>query len=42
MPARVYPVATAGAVLARHRAAITLAGTLGLLCVIVVYWATLL
>ena len=42
MPARAYPVATAGAVLARHRAAITLAGTLGLLFVIVAYWATLL
>jgi hypothetical protein len=38
----VLPVATAGAVLARHRAAVTLAGTLGLLLVIVVYWATLL
>ena len=36
------PVATAGAALARHRAAVTLAGTLCLLLVIVVYWATLL
>ena len=42
VPARTLPVATAGAVLARHRAAVTLAGTLGLLLVIVVYWATLL
>ena len=42
LPARVLPVATAGAVLARHRAAVTLAGTLGLLFVIVVYWVTLL
>ena len=42
MPARAYPVASAGAALARHRAAVTLAGTLGLLFVIVVYWATLL
>ena len=42
LPARVLPVATAGAVLARHRAAVTLAGTLCLLLVIVVYWATLL
>ena len=42
LPARVLPVATAGAVLARHRAAVTLAGTLCLLCVIVVYWVTLL
>ena len=42
IPARTVPVATAGAALARHRAAVTLAGTLGLLLVIVVYWATLL
>ena len=42
VPARVVPVASAGAVLARHRAAVTLAGTLCLLVVIVVYWATLL
>jgi hypothetical protein len=42
IPARVVPVATAGAVLARHRAAVTLAGTLCLLFVIVVYWVTLL
>lgn len=42
VPARVVPVASAGAVLARHRAAVTLAGTLSLLVVIVVYWATLL
>jgi hypothetical protein len=42
LPARVLPVATAGAVLARHRAAVTLAGTLCLLLVIVVYWVTLL
>ena len=42
LPARTVPVATAGAVLARHRAVVTLAGTLGLLLVIVVYWATLL
>jgi hypothetical protein len=42
LPARVLPVATAGAALARHRAAVTLAGTLCLLLVIVVYWATLL
>jgi hypothetical protein len=42
LPARVLPVATAGAVLARHRAAVTLAGTLCLLLIIVVYWVTLL
>lgn len=42
VPARVVPVAGAGAVLARHRAAVTLAGTLSLLLVIVVYWVTLL
>jgi len=42
VPARTLPAATAGAVLARHRAAVTLAGTLCLLFVIVVYWATLL
>jgi len=42
LPARVLPVATAGAALARHRAAVTLAGTLCLLLVIVVYWFTLL
>lgn len=42
LPPRAYPVATAGAALARHRAAVTLAGTLGLLLVIVMYWATLL
>jgi len=42
VPARVVPVATAGAVLARHRAVVTLAGTLCLLVVIVVYWAMLL
>ena len=42
VPARVLPVATAGAVLARHRAAVTLAGTLCLLLVIVAYWVTLL
>ena len=42
LPARVLPVANGGAVLARHRAAVTLAGTLCLLCVIVVYWVTLL
>lgn len=41
MPARAVPVATAGAVLARHRAALTLAGTLCLLLVIVGYWVTL-
>jgi hypothetical protein len=40
LPARVLPVATAGAVLARNRAALTLAGTLSLLLVIVVYWVT--
>jgi len=42
VPARVVPVASAGAVLARHRAAVTLAGTVCLLFVIVVYWVTLL
>ncbi len=42
LPARVLPVATAGAVLARNRAAVTLAGTLSLLLVIVAYWVTLL
>jgi hypothetical protein len=42
VPARVVPVASAGAVLARNRAAVTLAGTLCLLLVIVVYWVTLL
>jgi hypothetical protein len=42
VPARAVPVATAGAVLARHRATVTLAGTLCLLFVIVVYWVTLL
>lgn len=42
VPARVVPVASAGAVLARRRAAVTLAGTVCLLFVIVVYWATLL
>jgi len=42
VPARTLPAATAGAVLARHRAAVTFAGTLCLLFVIVVYWATLL
>ena len=42
VPARSVPVATAGAALARHRAAVTLAGTLGLLVVVVVYWATLI
>jgi hypothetical protein len=41
LPARVLPVATAGAVLARHRAAVTLGGTLCVLLVIVVYWVTL-
>ena len=42
VPARVVPVASAGAVLARHRATVTLVGTLCLLFVIVVYWVTLL
>ena len=42
VPARVLPVASAGATLARHRAAVTLAGTVCLLFVIVVYWVTLL
>jgi hypothetical protein len=42
LPARALPVAPAGAALARHRAAVTLAGTLGLLLVVVVYWVTLL
>jgi hypothetical protein len=34
-------VAPAGAVLARRRAELTLAGTLGLLTVIVAYWVAL-
>jgi hypothetical protein len=42
VPARALPVATAGAVLARHRAVVTLTGTLCLLLVIVAYWVTLL
>jgi hypothetical protein len=42
LPARVLLLAVAGAVRARHRAAVTLGGTLCLLLVIVVYWVTLL